>query len=98
MSEKDGGSAFPTEAAYVHPADRSRLSAAMGWSPERAAQFLSTQPGMSLRDWFAGQALVGLLHRSWDHVAKEEMVARWAAASYALADALLAERAKGREP
>ena len=44
--------------------------------------------GMSLRDWFAGQALVGLLtsHRDSKSVIVET--------AYAVADAMLAERAK----
>jgi len=43
--------------------------------------------GMSLRDWFAGQALVGLLanDRPISHVAPD---------AYAIADAMLVERAK----
>lgn len=55
-----------------------------------------TVDGMSLRDWFAGQALTGLVafdrpsgtggHNQPIHFA------RW---SYAIADAILAERAKG---
>lgn len=48
-------------------------------------------PGMSLRDWFAGQALAGLLAdpaTSPDH----SLVAR---VCYNYADAMLAARAKG---
>jgi hypothetical protein len=42
-------------------------------------------PGMSLRDWFAGQALAGTLARqvNWD-----------ASIIFQIADAMLAERAK----
>ena len=47
--------------------------------------------GMSLRDWFAGQALAGMLA---DHEmnATPEVYAEWA---HKVADAMLAERAKG---
>lgn len=47
-------------------------------------------PGMTLRDWFAGQALTGWMHdglpRDRDDVVAHEC--------YAMADAMLAERAK----
>lgn len=50
--------------------------------------------GMSLRDWFAGQALIGLCQA---HMSAEEFVvspALLARTAYAMADAMLAERAK----
>lgn len=44
--------------------------------------------GMTLRDYFAGQALIGFTASSnWP-------IDRYAEASYAIADAMLAERAK----
>lgn len=50
-------------------------------------------PGMSLRDWFAGQALAGLLasieHESF--IGATDVLAR---SCYAQADAMLAERDK----
>jgi hypothetical protein len=46
--------------------------------------------GMTLRDWFAGQALMGYLADSNVTGA----VVKIAAAAYVMADALLAERAK----
>lgn len=46
--------------------------------------------GMTLRDWFAGQALVGL-HASSDGVYRSSSVAKLA---YDQADAMIAERNK----
>lgn len=46
-----------------------------------------TASGMTLRDWFAGQVVTAC----WHGVGNED---RTAAAAYALADAMLAERAK----
>lgn len=49
--------------------------------------------GMSLRDWFAGQALSSIPNRSWDHLGKDEnIVAAWATLAYAVADAMLLAR------
>jgi hypothetical protein len=48
----NGGPAFPTHENVNDP---------------RSDGFLST-PGMSLRDWFAGQALAGLVSRHTDDV------------------------------
>lgn len=51
-----------------------------------------------LRDWFAGQAIAGLLANSADVtstiVKPGELKARAAGAAYRIADAMLAERAK----
>jgi hypothetical protein len=49
---------------------------------------------MSLRDWFAGQAIGGLITgRDWSFIpdAHEKMTA-WARAAYSVADEMLAER------
>lgn len=54
-------------------------------------------PGMSLRDWFAGQALAGLLaHPECRTVGPghEEATICAAREAYAVSDAMLAERAK----
>jgi hypothetical protein len=47
-------------------------------------------PGMSLRDWFAGQALTGFAANTVD----DKYTAQLAKSAYAIADAMLAERAK----
>lgn len=46
MARNDGGQAFPTQRAF---------------DPARPDHEWPGTEGMSLRDWFAGQALVGLL-------------------------------------
>jgi hypothetical protein len=51
--------------------------------------------GMTLRDYFAGQALASIPTRQWDHVGDgKAMMAAWAQCAYGVADAMLAERAK----
>lgn len=53
-------------------------------------------PGMSLRDWFAGQALIGLMSNSvHDHCPLFGDGDPFARDAYIVADAMLAERAKG---
>ena len=62
------------------------------------------QPGMTLRDWFAGQALAGILAnptvRDWEVAASEmgdpdALVQVCALMAHKQADAMLAEREKG---
>ena len=48
--------------------------------------------GMTLRDYFAGQALASIPLRAWDD--QEDKIAAWAKCAYACADAMLKERAK----
>lgn len=74
----DGGPAFPSE---------------QGSTPEGCWN-QSYTPGMSLRDWFAGQALAGVLP-----VCKEDTLGRgqskaqvFAQRAYEIADAMLAAR------
>ena len=56
------------------------------------------QIGMTLRDWFAGQALAGWLssfpHDSTHPASRGPWASELALNSYRLADAMLAERAK----
>ena len=47
--------------------------------------------GMSLRDWFAGQAMVGILARGWDAY-QSGSPETLAADCYAMSDAMLAAR------
>jgi len=67
-----------------------------------AADDVYHQTGMSLRDWFAGQALIGMLHNGF--APRQFLGSRapegpqppreYPAIAYALADAMLAERSK----
>ena len=58
------------------------------WDEECEAVVIRSRGGMTLRDWFAGQALVGAVTQGYD---KAEVVA------YRIADAMLAERAKKQQ-
>jgi hypothetical protein len=55
---------------------------------------IENKPGMSLRDYFAGQALIGYLQASEvdGELDSPSAVAKW---SYAYADAMLAARTTG---
>lgn len=57
-------------------------------SDTRSGEF----PGMTLRDWFAGQALVGMM--AYRSAGGPVIAALHASAAYEIADAMLAERAK----
>lgn len=55
--------------------------------------YLSGAPGMSLRDYFAGQVIVIML-RKWDEPAKADvdLIKQWGKSAYLVADSLLAAR------
>lgn len=78
MSMNDGGSAFPRNGfTYMDSHGLTRVH--------------DNSEGMSLRDWFAGQALIGLLanhHSDGDYDTTP-------ISAYRMADAMLAERKKG---
>lgn len=70
---------------------------AFPWSPD--GPNYQTYPGMSLRDWFAGQALAGIIADQEGKRAIRNAVAdsdrfapQVASVCYLLADAMLAER------
>lgn len=71
----DGGPAFPCEKKH---SEITRQDVPVGF------------PGMTLRDWFAGQALAGILAgRFWEVVKISDNPE---AAAYRMADAMLAAR------
>jgi len=72
----DGGSAFP-------------MTGFLSQMEGEAASHYDNKPqyGMSLRDWFAGQALSGMCSREW-HMESTVRVA------FAVADAMIAARNK----
>lgn len=76
-AEKDGGPAFPQLQQYRDPIGGAIHTASEG--------------GMTLRDWFAGQALAG----NCGYPTNEgTVVAALVSEAYAIADAMLAERDK----
>lgn len=77
----DGGPAFP----HI---ETTRLATTPGGEIE--VRHTDSGSGMSLRDWFAGQALAGLMvEHEWEKGITAEI-------AYDLADAMLAARAKVR--
>jgi hypothetical protein len=79
MSAKtNGGPAFPAQPIYQHP---------------HGATGMSSQEGMTLRDWFAGQVINGIVGGSLG--SKMAVYADEAARlAYSYADAMLEERSK----
>lgn len=60
----------------------------------------TTYSGMSLRDWFAGQALTGLAPKFHGQLSLDDNHAKWISVfAYAIADAMLSARStpKGDE-
>lgn len=76
MAKSDGGPAFPASVAEVQ-----------GQAVHSCDYGL---PGMSLRDWFAGQALIAIGYN--DHVDGASDPERHAATAYRIADAMIAAR------
>lgn len=74
----------PNPPAFPRPYSTAQLNGAELLSP--------AFPGMSLRDWFAGQALAGFVVRQ---SAARTDAHHGAGFAYQYADAMLAERAKG---
>ena len=85
MSDKieDGGPAFPCPASKCEDARGESYNGTIG------------QDGMSLRDWFAGQALAGIVQGLMKGIRFED-VPKLAADCYGIADAMLARKAGTR--
>ncbi len=86
MSIKDGGPAFPASIPVVH-------------SEEQGKDYpCYEEAGMTLRDWFAGQALPQVitfyLTANGNGCAADHALRNIPALAYKYADAMLAERAK----
>jgi len=86
MSREDGGPAFPISDASDD------LHYPNGQPVTSGADAINTR-GMSLRDYFAGQA-ISQLWNGYDLKSEDSQLATAAAKAYALADAMLKERAK----
>lgn len=72
-------------------ADKRDGGPAFPWVTSAGSNVIMSKPGMSLRDYLAAQALAGLLaNPTHDHLQPDQ----WAHDAYAIADAMLAERAK----
>lgn len=82
MTTRDGGPAFPVETYELRRG---------GMNPPTKVH----NAGMSLRDWFAGQAVQGLVSQSIGSALTSDLTqgARWA---YNMADALLVAREEPR--
>lgn len=84
----DGGPAYPHEADYIR-----------GDKPGDPFQFkVDFHPGMTLRDYFAGQALAGLLRDVTDADQRKSILANTkpiAEICGELASAMIAERERG---
>lgn len=77
----DGGPAFPTRAIEHYISD----------GKGHVEPVFRDTGGMSLRDWFAGQALTYLAHRKDINIRDADHIA---ALSFQMADVMLAQRAK----
>lgn len=65
-----------------------------GPSVNERGEYQPPAPGMTLRDWFAGQALNGILAADVPPRINGYTM-QYDEAAYAIADAMLAQRAKG---
>lgn len=83
MKKDDGGPAFPGNTIVS-------VEAGPGFTAIPVTEPVS---GMTLRDWFAGQALAGEM-ATWTDAKPENYAEKVAARCYAMAAAMLAERAK----
>lgn len=78
--------AFPVDFRSLDPSSPNTL----GEELERRRR----SRGMTLRDYFAGQALPGIMARGASLIATDDFAGEAARLAYEVADAMLAERAK----
>ena len=88
MNESDNIPAFPCTVGPRSAEDVKAVRAELGVGLVEARSLLSHHSGMTLRDYFAGQALAGML------AADDAPYASAAELAYGYADALLRQRAK----
>ena len=62
--------------------------------PQMTGIVINVDPGMSLRDWFAGQALAGMLDAG--RLQGKGDIAAAAELTYAISDAMLTARKQGK--
>lgn len=77
MSKDNGGPAFP-------------VSDVMALEPRTTAEMVSLAHGMTLRDYFAAQAMTGIIANPEN----KGSASFFAENAYAIADAMIAERAQ----
>lgn len=89
MALKDGGPAFPRPSAF------GRRAGKRGGNPELVES--QGSHGMSLRDWFAGQALMGIMGDPGMRPSSLGEFAHMAMRMYQVADAMLKAREVSHE-
>ena len=88
---KDGGPAFPGTTS-PKAADAKRLRDDLGIGLYDAKELLSHHGGMSLRDYFAGQAMTSMVAAGYGDRNRSDDIARMA---FLVADAMIRESARG---
>lgn len=99
---RDGGPAFPGPAPDMELRkvllDRRRLNIPDGLDMHAIGKLTAFSGGMTLRDYFAGQALTGILAGDMHIPGTADPNPFVAGVAYDVADAMLAERANGEKP
>lgn len=88
MSANDGGAAFPCEEVVTVTQMQVGNDSPFPIEPYKKT---IRHPGMTLRDWFAGQALAGVCAMDTENRLDAKTKASW---SYELSEAMLKHRAR----